>query len=64
MIVLLGAVKRSVGVRWGEVIIRCGGIGYNMDVLRPTACLVVGPVGVGGFLASLDARRWVGPRAG
>ena len=35
-----------------------------MDVLRRNACLVVGPVGVGGLLASLVARRCVGPRSG
>ena len=31
------------------VIVRCGGIGCGMGVMRRTACLVVGPVGVGGF---------------
>ena len=31
------------------VISHYGGIGYNIDVLRQTACLVVDPVAVGGF---------------
>ena len=31
------------------IVVRCGGVGYGMDVVRRTACLVVGPVGVGGF---------------
>ena len=26
-----------------------GGVGYGIDVLQQTACLVVGPVAVGGF---------------
>ena len=45
------------------MVIRCLRIGKNMDVLRRNACLVVGPVGVGGTLASLVARRWVGSRS-
>ena len=35
-----------------------------MCVLRRAACLVVGQVGVDILLASLVARRWVGPRDG
>ena len=35
--------------RFGGVIVRCGRIGYNINVMRRTACLVVGPVGVGSF---------------
>ena len=37
-------------------------IGYNINVLQQTACLVVNPITVGNFafLSSLIARRWVG----
>ena len=35
--------------RFIGVVSRCRGIGCNVDVLQRTACLVVGPVGVGGF---------------
>ena len=34
-------------VRWG--ISCCGRVGYGVDVLRPTVCLVVGPVTFSGF---------------
>ena len=32
-----------------KIIVRYKKIGCGMDVMRQTACLVVGPVGVGGF---------------
>ena len=35
--------------RFVRVVSHCGGIGCGIDVLRRTACLVVGPVAVGGF---------------
>ena len=35
-------------------------IGYNINVLKQTACLVVNPITVGTLLSSLIARRWVG----
>ena len=35
-------------------------IGYNIDALQQTACLVVNPIMVGNFVSSLIARRWVG----
>ena len=35
-------------------------IGYNIDVLQQTACLVVNPITVATLLSSLAARRWVG----
>ena len=35
-------------------------IGYNINVLQQTACLVVNPITVGNLLSSLIARRWVG----
>ena len=41
--------KNDTPYRFGEIVVRCGKIGYNINVMRQTACLVVGPVGVGGF---------------
>ena len=35
-------------------------IGYKINVLQHTACLVVNPITVGNLLSSLIARRWVG----
>ena len=42
------------------IIIRYKRIGYNMNVMRQTACLVVNH----NFVNSLIARRWVGPQTG
>ena len=38
-------------------------MGYNINVLQQTACLVVNPITVGNFVSSLIARRWVGLQA-
>ena len=35
--------------RFGGMIVRCGGVGCGVGVMRRVACLVVDPVGVGGF---------------
>ena len=35
-------------------------IGYNINVLQQTACLVINPITVGNFALLLIARRWVG----
>ena len=35
-------------------------IGYSINVLQQTACLVVNPITVGNLLSSLIARWWVG----
>ena len=40
-----------------KVIVRYKKIGYNIDVLRQTACLVVNPIMVNNFAYSLIARR-------
>ena len=37
-------------------------IGYNIDVLQQTACLVVNPIKINNLLISLTARWWVGPQ--
>ena len=39
------------------MVVRSGGVGCGMDVLRRAACYVVGPVGVDGFACLLVARR-------
>ena len=39
----------SFSARFVGVVSHCGGIGYNINVLQRAACLVVGPVAVGGF---------------
>ena len=51
---LVYKLKKIVGsnnfsARFIEVISHCGRIGYNISVLQQAACLVVGPVTVGGF---------------
>ena len=33
-----------------KIIVRCKTIGYNIDVLRQTACLVVNPIKVNNFV--------------
>ena len=40
--------------RLGRVIVRCGGVGCGMDVLRRTACLVVNPIKVSSFANLLN----------
>ena len=35
-------------------------IGYNINVLQQTSCLVVNPIMVGNFAFLLIERRWVG----
>ena len=36
-------------------------VGYNLDIMRQSACLVVNPITVA-MVSSLIARRWVGPQ--
>ena len=43
--------------RFGRMIVCCGKIGCSMGVLRQTACLVVGPVGVGSFACLFGCTR-------
>ena len=45
-----------------KIIIRYKRIGYSMNVIRQTACLVVDPVTVNNFADLLISRRWVGPQ--
>ena len=40
-----------------KIIVRYKKIGYNIDVLRQTACLVVNPIKVNSFAYLLIARR-------
>ena len=41
--------KNDFPYHFKKIIVRCGGIGCDVDVVRRTACLVVGPIGVDGF---------------
>ena len=43
-----------------KIIIRYKGIGYNINIMRQSACLVFNPITVKTLLPSLIARRWVG----
>ena len=44
-------------------ILRYKRIGYNLNVMRPSACLVINPITVVAMLHSLIARRWIGRQA-
>ena len=41
--------KNGFPCRFRGMLVRYGEVGCSMNVLRLTACLVVGPVGFGGF---------------
>ena len=43
-----------------KIIVRYKRIGYNIDIMRQSACLVFNPITVNNFAPSLIARRWVG----
>ena len=43
-----------------KIIIRHKRIGYNLNVKRQYACLVINPITVDNLLHSLTARRWIG----
>ena len=49
--------------RFGGVVVRCGRVGCGVGVMRRSACLVFGPVAVGGF-ASLFGCAPVGRASG
>ena len=49
--------------QFGKVVVRCRRVGCNVDVVRRSACLVFGPVAVGGF-ASLFGCAPVGRASG
>ena len=49
--------KNDFPCHFKEVVVRCGGIGCDVDVVRRAACFVVSPVGLTALLASLIARR-------
>ena len=59
--------KGSVCESWADfsdqfrkIIVRYKRIGYNINVMRQSACLVFNPITVNTLLPSLIARRWVG----
>ena len=45
--------------QFGKIIIRQKCIGYDLDVMRQSACLVIKPVTVDNFAALLIARRLI-----
>ena len=51
--------KKNFNYHFKKIIVRYKKIGYNINVMRQTACLVVNPR-LTALLTSLIARRWVG----
>ena len=43
-----------------KIIVRYKRIGYNINIMRQSACLVFNPITLITLLPSLIARRWVG----
>ena len=43
-----------------KIIMRYKRIGYNLNVIRQSACLVINPITVDGYAALFIARRWIG----
>ena len=41
--------KSNFSEKFRKLINRCGGIGYSLDIMRQTACLVVNPIIVDGY---------------
>ena len=37
-------------------------VGYNLDIMRQSACLVLNPITVYSYVSYLIARRWVRPQ--
>ena len=52
--------RNDLSDQFRKIIIRYKRIGYNMNVMRPTACLVVNPITVNNFADLFIAPRWVG----
>ena len=66
---LSGVLKRIVGNpnfssdQFKKIIKHYKRVGYNLDVMRQSACLVVNPINVYSYVvSSLIARRWVRPQ--
>ena len=45
-----------------KIIVRSKRIGYNINIMRQSACLVFNPITVNTLLPSFIARQWVGRR--
>ena len=52
--------KNDFPYHFKKIIVHYKNIGYNIDVLRQPACLVVNPIKLTALLTSLIARRSVG----
>ena len=46
--------------QFGKIIIRHNRIGYDLNVMRQSACLLINPVTLITLLHSLIAHRWIG----
>ena len=46
-------------VQFRKIIICHKRFGYNLNIMRQSACLVINPVTVDNLLHSLIARRWI-----
>ena len=42
-------IGKMISDHFKKIVVRCKKIGYNIDVLRQTACLVVNPIKVNNF---------------
>ena len=54
--------KNDFPYHFKKIIVRYKKIGYNIDVLRQTACLVVNPIKVNNFAYLVHRRRQIGPQ--
>ena len=43
-----------------KIMMRYKRVGYNLNVMRQSACLVINPTRLMAMLHSLIARRWIG----
>ena len=54
--------RADFSVQFRKIIVRYKRIGYNIIIMRQSACLVFNPIMVNNFASLLIARRWVGHR--
>ena len=54
--------KPSFNDQFKKIVKRYIRVGYNLDIMRQSACLVLNPITVYGYGFSLTARRWVRPQ--
>ena len=59
--------KRIVGKpnfsnQFKKILTRYKKVGYNLDIMRQSVCMIVNPITVYSYISSLIARRWVRPQ--